>query len=42
MYRKGHLTDNKTEQLSSEDKKTNGICIEEIDNIEINLKPNII
>ena len=31
----------KVEQLYSEDNKTDGICLEEIDNLEINLKPNI-
>ena len=41
IYTYEQINSSKVEQLYSEDDKTNGICLEEIDNIEMNLKPNI-
>ena len=41
IYTYEQINLSKAEQLYSEDNKTNGICIKEIDNIEINLKSNI-
>ena len=41
IYTYEQINLSKVEQLYSEDNKTNGICIKEIDDIEMNLKPNI-
>ncbi len=41
IYTYEQINSIKVEQLYSEDNKTDGICLEEIDNLEINLKPNI-
>lgn len=41
IYTYEQINSSKVEQLYSEDNITNGICLEEIDNIEMNLKSNI-
>lgn len=41
IYTYEQINSSKIEQLYSEEHKTNRICIEEIDNIEMNLKSNI-
>ena len=41
IYTYEQINSSKVEQLYSKDNKTDGICFEEIDNLEINLKPNI-
>ena len=42
IYTYEQINSSKVEQLYSKDNKTNGICFEQIDNIEMNLKSNII
>ena len=42
IYTYEQINSSKVEQLYSKDNKANGICFEEIDNIEMNLKSNII
>lgn len=42
IYTYEQINSSKVEQLYSKDNKANGICLEEIDNIEMNLKSNII
>ena len=42
IYTYEQINASKVEQLYSENIRTNGICLEEIDNIEMNLKSNII
>lgn len=41
IYTYEQINASKVEQLYSENIRTNGICLEEIDNIEMNLKSNI-